>query len=69
MKIKNYIEIEVAVGFDNKYSEKTEMGEFKGREILRTVRRPLGEAQRLIQESVRGLDYAEAVSFAEKYEN
>ena len=67
MKKKNYIEIEVAVGYDKNYSEKTDIGEFKGREISKTVRLPIEEARRIIQESVRDLDYEQGAEFARRY--
>lgn len=68
MKKKNYIEIEVAVGYDKNYSEKTDIGEFKGKEIYEVVLLPVDEARRIIQESVRDLDYKQAARFAQRYE-
>ncbi len=68
MKKKNYIEIEVAVGYDKNYSKKTDIGELKGKEIYEVVLLPVDEARRIIQESVRDLDYKQAARFAQRYE-
>ena len=67
MKKKDYIEIELATGFDRGYSEQTDTGVLKGREILQVIRLPIEEARLIIQESVRDLDYDQAARFAKRY--
>ena len=69
MSKKDYIEIEVFVGYDSEHSEQTEVGVLKGKEISKTVCISIDEAREQVQQAVYGLDYPEASEFAKKYEN
>ena len=68
MSKKDYIEIEVRVGYDTEHEEQMEIGVIKGEEISKIVRIPIEEATRMVQEAVYELDYPQAKAFAEKYE-
>ena len=67
MKEKDYIEVEIAVGYDYFYVEETEFGEFRGREIIETVRIPIKDAKVIVQNQVSGLDYDDACELVKKY--
>ena len=69
MKKRNCIDVEVFVGYDSDYSEQTEVGVLKGKELSKTICIPMKEARKIIQQVVYGLNYEEAREFAEKYEN
>jgi hypothetical protein len=55
------------VGHDRNYLEQTEIGVIRGEEISKTVRIPVEEAAKMVQQAVYKLDYSQAQAFAEKY--
>ena len=68
MKQKDYIEIEVAVGYDYFYVKETEFGEHRGREVIETIRIPIKDAKTMIEHQIiNKLDYKDACAFAKKY--
>ena len=67
MSKKDYIEIEVIVGYDPDYSEQTEVGVMKGKEFKEIVRIPIEDAKDIVQSTVYRLDYGAAREFADKY--
>ena len=67
MSKEDYIEIEVLVGYDQSYEERTEQGVLMGKELKETVRIPIGDAKDIVQSTVYRLDYGAAREFVDKY--
>ena len=67
MRKRGHIEIEVLVGYDPEYSEQTDVGVMKGKELTKTIHVPMKEARKILQQAVYGLTYEEACEFAKKY--
>ena len=67
MTRKDYIEIEVKVGYDPTYTEESESGLMHGRELIETVRMPIEDAVAIVQNRVDKLDYYAAREFVKKY--
>ena len=64
---KDYIEVDVIVGYDASYREETELGVICGRELSETIRIPMEDAATIVQDQVHGLDYDVANELVKKY--
>ena len=67
MSKKDYMEVEVMVGYDSSHEEQTDRGVFMGKELKETVRIPIEDAKDIVQSTVYRLDYGAAREFADKY--
>jgi len=66
---KDYIEVEVVVGYDRSHREETESGVIRGIELSETVRIPMEDAAAIVQSQVLRLDYDAASELVKKYKN
>jgi len=64
---KDYIEVDVIVGYDSSYTEESELGVICGRELSETIRMPMEDAAIIVQNQVHGLDYDAASELVRKY--
>ena len=64
---KDYIEVDVIVGYDSSYKEETELGIIYGTELSKTVRIPMEDAAAIVQDQVHRLDYDAANELVKKY--
>lgn len=66
---KSYIEVDVVVGYDRSYEEKTELGIVYGIELSETVRIPIEDVVDIVQSQVLRLDHDAARELVKKYKN
>ena len=64
---KDYIEVDVIVGYDSSYKEETELGIIYGTELSKTVRIPMEDAVAIVQNQIHKLDYDAANELVKKY--
>ena len=64
---KDYIEVDVIVGYDPSHKEETEHGVMCGIELHETVRIPMEEAVAMVQNQAHRLDYDDANELVRKY--
>ena len=64
---KDYIEVNVIVGYDESHEEQTEYGVVRGIELSETVRMPIEDAATIVQSQVLRLDYDAASELVRKY--
>ena len=64
---KDYIEINVIVGYDSSHEEETEYGIMCGIELSETVRMPIEDAATIVQNQIHRLDYDAASELVRKY--
>jgi deoxyinosine 3'endonuclease (endonuclease V) len=64
---KDYIEVDVIVGYDASYREETEHGTICGIELSETIRMSMEEAATIVQNQVHRLDYDAAKELVRKY--
>ena len=64
---KDYIEVDVIVGYDSSYEEETEHGVMCGIELSETVRIPMEDAAAIVQSHIHRLDYDAASELVKKY--
>ena len=64
---KDYIEINVIVGYDSSHEEETEYGIMCGIELSETIRMPMKDAVAIVQNQIHKLDYDAAIELVKKY--
>jgi len=64
---KDYIEVDVIIGYDASYEEETEYGIMCGIELSETVRMPMKDAVAIVQNEIHRLDYDAANELVKKY--
>ena len=62
------VKLKVPVEYDGSYTEETEVGILCGKEVVKTIKISVDEAQELIQDHIISkMDYEKAQEFVKKY--